>query len=62
MKGLWYVLVILLGAMGALAALRGAERLIFGAAIGSAAVQLGLGALFLLLAWKSLAKARSTSG
>ena len=59
MKIVWYVLTVLLGAVGALSLLRSVERLAFGGGQGSLAVQLVIGVVALFLAWKSLGKARS---
>jgi hypothetical protein len=54
----WYLLAVILGTIGALAVLRAGERLAFGAGSGSIWVPLIVGPVCLLLAWKSLQKAR----
>jgi hypothetical protein len=61
MKVVWYLLTVLLGAIGALGLLRATERLASGGVEGPGglpAAQLGIGLAFLLLAWRSLRKAK----
>jgi hypothetical protein len=54
----WYLIAILCGALGALGVLRALERLIFGGGSGSPVFQFAFGAVFLLLAWRSIQRAR----
>ena len=58
MRAIWYAVTIVLGAIGALAILRAVELVAVGAAQASTWVQLLIGALCLLGAWKSLERAR----
>jgi len=55
-KIVWYLLTVLLGAYGILALARTAERLVTGMPV--LMVQVILGVVAILLAWRSLVKAR----
>ena len=57
MKIVWYLLVVVLGAFGALGLLRSIERLITGA--GVSPIQIFIGLVALLLAWQCIRKARA---
>lgn len=59
MKIVWYLVVVVLGAIGALSLLRFLERVAFGGGQGSAWVQLFIGLLCLLGAWRFLKNARA---
>jgi hypothetical protein len=59
LKILCYVLVVILGAIGALSVIRVVERLIYGGGAGSWWVQLLIGVLCLFGAWHFLKRARS---
>jgi hypothetical protein len=59
---LMYLLTVLLGVLGVAGLVRFIERAALGAeGPGSPVIQLAMSGVFLLLAWKSLAKARSAS-
>jgi hypothetical protein len=60
MRAVWYVLTALLGAYGALALLRAAERAVIGAP--QLPLQLVAGVLAVLAAWRCLARAREAGG
>lgn len=55
---MWYLLTVILGAIGLIALLRVGERLALGGGTGSVWVQLLIGLLCIVGAWKSLQKAR----
>ena len=61
MRIVWYVLALILGAIGAVAFVRAVERTVYGGGSGGAGVigvQLLIGLLCMAGAWKSLRKAR----
>ena len=58
MKALWYILTVLLGAYGTLSLLRAGERFLHG--MPMLAVQIILGVVALILAWRCLIKARQS--
>jgi hypothetical protein len=57
-KFLWSLLTVILGAVGILAILRAGERLAFGVGINSISIQMVIGFVCSVGAWKSLQKAR----
>ena len=58
MRSLWVILTILFGALALLLLLRVAEKVLTRALTGQAGVQLLLGFVFGLLAWRALSNAR----
>ena len=58
MRALWYILTVLLGAYGVLSLLRAGERFLRG--MPMLAVQIVLGFVALILAWRCLIKARQS--
>ena len=59
MRVVWYLFVVALGVIGALAILRVGERLVAGGGLGPVWVQLLIGLLCLFGAWQSLRRARA---
>lgn len=58
MKVVWYLVTFVLGLLGLLFIIRAVELLGAGGAVAGAVVQLALGLLLAIGAWKSLLKAR----
>ena len=61
MKPIWYLLTVLLGALGALGLLRGLERLVFDGGQGPLVMQFLIGFLASYGAWRCLQRARASS-
>ena len=58
MKFVWSLLTVILGAVGVLAILRAGERLAFGGATDSISIQVVIGLVCIVGAWRPLRKAR----
>jgi hypothetical protein len=54
----WALLTVILGVVGVLAALRAGERLAFGAGTNSISIQVVIGVVCIVGAWRSFQKAR----
>ena len=54
----WYLLTVILGVFGGLAIIRAGERLAFGGSLNSISMEMVIGFVCFVGAWRSLRKAR----